>query len=139
MNYESTVDWALMTDHLRCNPSFFGRLRFDAALIQHTTDKMVFVRLLFMFTCQISTFGTFKLALVQLYTLARLGHCLDRDFQLTRVKALPSTSSMFIPLESIIRGAVLVPSDSANEYFVVDHLDSDMFLQMKALLADQKL
>ena len=139
MNYESTVDWGLMSDHLQCNPSFFGSLRFDTALIQHTADKMVFVRLLFMFTCQISTFGTFKFALVQPYTLARSGHRLDCDFQLTRVKALPSTSSMFIPLESIIRGAVLVPSDSANKYFVVDHLDSDMFLRMKALLADQKL
>ena len=92
-----------------------------------------------MFTCQISTFGTFKFALVRPYTLARLGRRLDRDFQLTRVKALPSTSSMFIPLESIIRGVVLVPSDSENEYFVVDHLDSDMFLRMKALLANQRL
>ena len=139
MNYESTVDWGLMSDHLRCNPSFFGSPRFDAALIQHTADKMVFVRLLFMFTCQISTFGTFKFVLVQPYTLACSGRRLDRDFQLTRVKALPNTSLMFIPLESIICSAVLVPSDSANEYFVVDHLDSDMFLWMKALLADQKL
>ena len=139
MNYESTVDWGLMSDHLQCNPSFFGSLHFDTVLIQHTADKMVFVCLLFMFTCQVSTFGTFKFALVQPYTLAHLGHRLDHDFQLTRVKALPSTSSMFIPLESIIHSAVLVPSDSANKYFVVDHLDSDMFLQMKALLADQKL
>ena len=100
---------------------------------------MAFIRLLFMFTCQISTFGTFKFALVRPYTLARLGRRLDRDFQLTRVKALPSTSSMFIPLESIICGVVLVPSDSENEYFVVDHLDSDMFLRMKALLANQRL
>ena len=128
-----------MTDHLRCNPAFFGKPHFDAALIQHTPDKMAFVRLLFMFTCQISTFGTFKFALVQPYTLIRPGRRLDRDFQLTRVKALPSTSSMFIPLDSIIRGVVLVPSDNDKEYFVVDHLDSDMFLRMKALLAGQKL
>ena len=81
----------------------------------------------------------FQFALVQPYTLIRPGRHLDRDFQLTRVKALPSTSSMFIPLDSIIRGVVLVPSDNDKEYFVVDHLDSDMFLRMKALLAGQKL
>jgi len=39
--------------------------------------------------------------------------------------------SRFIPVISIIQGAVLYP-DPANwdEFFVVRHLDDDMFLQM---------
>lgn len=58
---------------------------------------------------------------------------MDRIFKLTRVKAVPRASSIFIPLVSFIRGAVLVPDpDRQDEYLVVDHIDSDMFLRMKA-------
>jgi hypothetical protein len=134
VNYKSTVDWKQATDHLRCNPQFHGRPRFDHALIQLTAEKTAFVRLVFMFKCCISNIGSFEFALVQPY-MAGIGvpRRMDRIFKLTRVKAVPRASSIFIPLVSFIRGAVLVPDpDRQDEYLVVDHIDSDMFLRMKA-------
>ena len=134
MNYVSTVDWREATDHLRCNPRFHGRPRFDCALIQLTTEKTVFVRLVLIFKCRISNIGSFEFVLVQPYTAGIGGpRRVDRTFKLTRVKAVHRVSSIFIPLSSFIRGAVLVPDpDHQDEYFVVDHIDGDMFVRMKA-------
>ncbi|KAG1725468.1 hypothetical protein EDD22DRAFT_982843 [Suillus occidentalis] len=134
VNYESMVDWKQTTDHLRCNPQFHGLPRFDHALIQLTADETIFVQLILLFRCSISNLGSFDFALVQPYT-ARINGSrrMDRFFKLTRVKALPRASSIFIPLSSFIRGAVLVPdADHQDEHLVVDHLDSDMFLRMWA-------
>lgn len=135
VNYSLTVDWRENTDYLRCNPQFFGKPRYDCALIQLTTTEVGFVRLIFMFTCYIPDMdGTFEFALVQPYS-RRTGPTrqVDRDLKLSRVKASPRSSSMFIPAASIIRGAVLAP-DSRNreEAFVVNYLDDDTFLHMKA-------
>ncbi|KAG1747467.1 hypothetical protein EDB19DRAFT_1826190 [Suillus lakei] len=56
----------------------------------------------------------------------------DRFFKLTCVKAVPRASSIFVPLNSFIQDAVLVPDpDHQDEFLVADHIDSDMFLQMK--------
>jgi len=134
VNYESMVDWKKATDHLRCNPQFHGSLRFDHALIQLTVDETIFVRLIFLFRCCISNLGSFEFALVQLYTARINSACrTDHFFKLTHVKAIPRASSIFIPLNSFIRGALLVPDpDYQDEYLVVDHIDSDMFLRMKA-------
>ncbi|KAG1836025.1 hypothetical protein F4604DRAFT_1943802 [Suillus subluteus] len=134
VNYESTVDWKQVTDHLRCNPQFHGSSRFDHALIQLTAEETAFVRLVFLFRCCIPNIGPMEFAFVQPYT-ARIGgpRRMDHSLKLTRVKALPRASSIFVPLSSFIRGAVLVPdSERQDEYIVVDHIDSDMFLRMKA-------
>ncbi|KIJ09892.1 hypothetical protein PAXINDRAFT_164338 [Paxillus involutus ATCC 200175] len=135
VNYSSTVDWRENTDYLRCNPKFFGKPRYNCALIQLTATEVAFVRLIFMFTCYIPDLdGTFEFALVQPYS-RRTGPTrqLDRDLKLICVKASPWSSSMFIPVASIVRGAVLAP-DSRNreEAFVVSYLDDDTFLHTKA-------
>ncbi|KAG1811595.1 hypothetical protein EV424DRAFT_1327573 [Suillus variegatus] len=133
VHYESAVDWRQNTDHLRCNPQFHGQPRFDHALIQLTAEKTTFVRLIFMFKCDISNIGPFEFALVQPYTTITGPRRMDRIFKLTRVKAVPRSSSIFIPLSSFIRGAVLVPdSERQDEYFIADHIDGDIFLRMKA-------
>ena len=39
-----------------------------------------------------------------------------------------------IPVDSLVRGAVLVSDKNyADDYFVIDTLDADMFLRVKAL------
>ncbi|KAI6013281.1 hypothetical protein EDC04DRAFT_2870836 [Pisolithus marmoratus] len=54
------------------------------------------------------------------------------DFNLIRVKAVSHASSIFIPVKSIIRGALLYPDPNRDgEFLVVEHIDSDMFLRMK--------
>ncbi|KAF8836624.1 hypothetical protein BDN67DRAFT_1014534 [Paxillus ammoniavirescens] len=123
VNYESKVDWKKATDHLQCNLFFHGHVRYDCALVQLAADQTAFVQLIFMFSYEIPDLGNFQLALVQPYTAGIGIQCrLDRDFKLTRVKAVPRPVSIFIPLESIIRG---------DEFLVVDHIDSDMFLHMR--------
>ncbi|KAG1824182.1 hypothetical protein EV424DRAFT_1471936 [Suillus variegatus] len=89
VHYESTVDWKQTTDYLRCTPGFHGQPRYDCALIQLRP-------------------GIF--ALVQPFT-AGIGASrrLDRDLRLTRVKAVPRASSIFVPVQSFIRGAVCFP------------------------------
>jgi len=76
--------------------------------------------------------ASFDFALVQpLSARTGLTRRMDRDFRLHRVKAVPRASSVFIPISSIIRGAVLVPDTTrTDEYFMFEHVDSDMFLQM---------
>ncbi|KAG2753584.1 hypothetical protein P692DRAFT_201705525 [Suillus brevipes Sb2] len=135
VNYENSVDWKQSTDHLRCNPSFHGHPRFDCALIQLTAERVVFVRLVLMFKCELPDIGAFQFALVQPYTAGVVGgpRRIDRDLRLTRVKAVPRADSIIIPLKSFIRGALLFPDPAhQGEYLVVTHVDSDMFLRMKS-------
>jgi len=83
-----------------------------------------------MFKCQLEDHHSHGFALVQPYT-AGIGapRRLDHEFKLTRVKAAPRSSSIFVPLECFICGAVLFPDpEHRDEFIVVDHIDSDMFL-----------
>ncbi|KIK78200.1 hypothetical protein PAXRUDRAFT_164651 [Paxillus rubicundulus Ve08.2h10] len=133
VKYVSEVDWRLDIDHLRCNPLFHGRPRYDCALIQFSESKVAFVRLIFMFTCVVNGFdNSFKFALVQPLT-SGTGVCrLDRDFKLIHVKSVPRASSIFIPVKLIIQGMLLYPDpEHHNEFLVVECIDGDMFLQMK--------
>ncbi|KAG2746323.1 hypothetical protein P692DRAFT_20739518, partial [Suillus brevipes Sb2] len=134
VNYESSVDWKQTTDYLRCNPRFHGCPRYDCALIQLTQDTSVFVQLVFMFKCQLPDVGSFELALVQPFTAGIIGapRRIDRDMRLTRIKAVSRASSIFVPLRSFIRGALLYPDPAhQDEFIVVDHIDSDLFIRMK--------
>lgn len=57
-------------------------------------------------------------------------HIIDRDLRLTRLRARPAASSEFIPVRSIIRGALLIPDfDTNSDFFLVDYVDTDMFLR----------
>ncbi|KAG2033796.1 hypothetical protein BDR03DRAFT_1013936 [Suillus americanus] len=134
VNYESVVDWRQTTDYLRCNLHFHGHPRYNCALIQLTQDVSVFVQLILMFKCQLPDVGSFELALVQPLTAGIIGapHWINRDFQLTRIKAVPRESSIFIPLRSLIHSAMLYPDPAhQDEFIVVNHIDSDMFMHMK--------
>ncbi|OJA17542.1 hypothetical protein AZE42_04203 [Rhizopogon vesiculosus] len=48
------------------------------------------------------------------------------------VRARPRAEAQFIPLQSIIRGALLV-QDAYFDFLVVDAVDSDMFLRVKKM------
>ncbi|KAI6148872.1 hypothetical protein BKA82DRAFT_22629 [Pisolithus tinctorius] len=131
VNYKSCVDWKLATNHLRCNSQFFGTPRYDCAYVQLTSTQTAFVRLITFFTCQIHGYGELQLALVQPYT-ASVGRERELDWamKLTRVKAVPRSDSTFIPLVSIIRGALLFPDPKKkDEFLVVDHVDGDIMPQ----------
>jgi hypothetical protein len=87
-----------------------------------------------MFKCQLPDVGSFELALVQPFTAGIIGapRRIDRDMRLTRIKAVSRASSIFVPLRSFIRGALLYPDPAhQDEFIVVDHIDSDLFIRMK--------
>ncbi|KAG2090404.1 uncharacterized protein F5147DRAFT_748245 [Suillus discolor] len=123
VNYESLVDWRQHTDFLRCNPKFFGTPRFDCVFVQ-TTDKIIFGRLLFVFECTLED-TALSLALIHPFD-APTGVRIRKDKHLSIFRA------EFFSVRSIIRGAFLVP-DGSNDYIVVDTVDTDMFLRVKAL------
>ncbi|OAX43175.1 hypothetical protein K503DRAFT_709034 [Rhizopogon vinicolor AM-OR11-026] len=102
------MDWRLHTDCLRCSPQFFGAPRFDCVSIQMIDEKVILGHLLFLFECP------------------------DKDLGLFRVRARPRAEAQFIPLQSIIRGALPV-QDGYFDFLVVDTVDSDMFLRVKKM------
>lgn len=131
------VDWRQSTDYLRCSPSFHHEPRYDHIIFQ-TAEGLIFARLIFLFTCVIDK-ATYPIALVQ-PSDAPIGQRTrkDKDFGLYRVRARPRASTEFISVQSIIRGALLTKDAAAasseyNDSFVVDVIDADMFLRMKAM------
>ncbi|KAI6155453.1 hypothetical protein BKA82DRAFT_4326665 [Pisolithus tinctorius] len=133
VQYASMVDWEVAVNYLRCNPSFHGRPRYNGTLIQLSETKTAFVRLIFMFTCKVAVFkDTFQFALVQPLTAGTGVRRLDQDLRLVRVKAVSRAASIFIPVRSIIQGALLYLDPSHHgEFLVVEHTDGDMFLRMR--------
>ncbi|EIW75603.1 hypothetical protein CONPUDRAFT_65807 [Coniophora puteana RWD-64-598 SS2] len=142
VNYESHENWKVSTDLLRCTPSFYDRPRYDCAIAHLDEDPDVYgiVRLILIFKFTIPELGAkslpFFAALVQPYTasltLGSRTRRLDTDLGLLRVKAQPRSDSIVIPIDSIIRGAVLSQDfRRPDEYFVNDYVDGDMFLRMK--------
>ncbi|KAG0691990.1 hypothetical protein DFH29DRAFT_1009672 [Suillus ampliporus] len=62
--------------------------------------------------CQLLDVGSFEFALVQPFTAGI---------------AIPRASSIFVPVQSFIHGAVCFPDpDHQDEFLMVDHIDSDM-------------
>jgi len=133
INYESMVDWKLSTDCLRCNKSFFGQERRDCVLIKSEHGHF-FARLLHLFQVTVGT-QTHALAYVKQYnrppgTLRRK----DKDLGLYHLQSRANWYEI-VSLESVVRGALLVPdSDNPEECLVADTVDGDMFLRMKSLI-----
>ena len=75
------------------------------------------------------------LALVQaLDTPTGPKRTVDKDLNLIHLRQWPPALSKFISLQSIIRGALVVPDFSRNnDHFLVDYVNGDMFLRAKTL------
>ncbi|KAF8127384.1 hypothetical protein EV363DRAFT_1401113 [Boletus edulis] len=134
VHYESRMDWRQSTDYLRCNPEFHGKPRYDSVVFQVSPEDVTFARLVLMFSCSVPPFGTYDFALVCPLTadIAPSRRPFDEALRLKRVKARPRTASMFIPIRSIVRGALLYPDPKhKDEFFVRNNIDGDMLLRMK--------
>ncbi|KAF8834824.1 hypothetical protein BDN67DRAFT_992580 [Paxillus ammoniavirescens] len=93
-----------------------------------------FVCLLFLFRYTVDK-RTLDLALVlPLDALASNKRTVDKDLHFTRLRLRSAAAPEFIPLESIVHGALLVPDLGRDgDYFLVDNIDGDMFLCAKQL------
>ncbi|KAF5371230.1 hypothetical protein D9758_004318 [Tetrapyrgos nigripes] len=131
--FQSLETWRPEVNWLRCNPSFYGKPRFDFVLFHATEDEFVFAQLLYLFTCRVGD-GAYPVALVQPYKVVRNRNASDRRLGLLRIRKEASTE--FIPIQSIVRG-ILAPavddSSGSADRFVMDVLDGDLFLRMKRL------
>ncbi|KAJ6572855.1 hypothetical protein DFH09DRAFT_916508 [Mycena vulgaris] len=133
VDFKSLENWMDETDYLRCNPLFYNHARYDAALVK-TTGGNVFVRLVYVFSCEIDK-KVHPFALVQALDVGT-GQRTTKDKALGfhRVRERQRQKSEFISVHSIIRGALLVPDfDKKGDYLVVDIIDGDMFLRLKEM------
>lgn len=132
------MNWTLLTDILQCNPNFHNHPRYDCVIVKDD-DGPYFAQLVQVFSCNIGG-KDFPLALVQPFTetVSSTTAKLDEDLGFYRVAAKKRDEYIFILIYSIIRGALLVEdfglkAVSTKEYLVVDVVDEDMYLHMKAL------
>ena len=128
------MDWRQATNYIHCNPLFHGKPHYDSFHFLISAKKVAFARLVFMFSCSIPSLGSHNFALVCPHTadISANWNLFDKAFRLTRVKARPCTASMFIPIQSIVSGALLYPDPKHKDKFlVVEHVNGDIFLCMK--------
>ncbi|EMD40065.1 hypothetical protein CERSUDRAFT_46326 [Gelatoporia subvermispora B] len=139
--YASTIDWRVNNDYLHASPLFHGNPRYDVVMVKTTSDNgnsasewHYFAQILYMFTLEIgNTHHPF--ALVHPYD-ADISDFPEKDTDLGfyRIRQESAHTSHFIPLRSVIRGAVVVPTfDTENDFFVVDTIDPDIFFRLLVL------
>ncbi|KAJ7841566.1 hypothetical protein B0H14DRAFT_3693937 [Mycena olivaceomarginata] len=135
--YRSLDDWSDEKDLLRCNPKFHGHARYDGAIVLTPTGH-IFVQLIYIF--KVSTNNkTYPFALVQPMD-APVGviSAKEKALKLFRVRA--RQASEFIPVRSIVCGAVLVPDsdpERKGDFFVMDVPEGDMFLRLRDMFRDR--
>ncbi|KAF8871312.1 hypothetical protein CPB84DRAFT_1903942 [Gymnopilus junonius] len=131
VSYESVVSWGITTDIVRAHPNFYNSPRYDCVLVDAGQGKHFFARLLYIF-------GIFVESEVQYLALI-----LPFDVPIPRIEQprgdqdLQFTRATFIHIESIVRGALLIPAHDSQEYgdefLVFDQLDEDFWMRMKSL------
>ncbi|KAL0565907.1 hypothetical protein V5O48_016110 [Marasmius crinis-equi] len=118
--YRSVVNWQIRCDFIRANPDFHGSSRYDAVLISSSGGEHLFARLHFICPYD-SPRGAVRVV--------------EREMGLYRVKARLRKESYFIPVRTIVWGAVLVERFGQNlgddEFFVMDDVDEDMSLRIQ--------
>jgi hypothetical protein len=135
VSFTSKVTWRIEINHLRCNPSFNNKPRYDYVLVS-TPNGVIFAQLLFMFTTatpsedRIDPWVLIQPLDAQVPQPSRQ----ERDFQLFRIRARARTSSRFISAKSIIRGVIVIPTYiTEGDYYVFDLLDDDIFVRVRDL------
>ncbi|KAJ7243981.1 hypothetical protein C8J57DRAFT_1452331 [Mycena rebaudengoi] len=124
--FQSLDDWEDYADYLRCSPDFHGHPRYDAVIIK-TVSGTMFARLIFVFGFKVKD-KIYRFALIQPLD-GGTGPLSPKDKALGFYR-----DSEFIPVESIIRGALLALDSNKNgEFLVVDVVDSDMFLRLQSM------
>lgn len=117
---------------------FHHNPRYDCILYHAAAGKQIFGQLHLIFTCTVNN-AFYALALVEPLdapiprnSLGRQQQQMDWDLEFFRVRSRQKTE--IIPVQSIVRGALLVPDwEKDGDYFVHDLVDGDMFLRLKGL------
>ena len=132
------VDWRLEVDLLGSTPNFFNKgPRYDGIIFKDELGRYQFGKLRLTFLSRVAQVD-YPVALVELLDVVHQGarSILDRELGLCRVrsKGKDAGPSRFIPAQWIVRGALITKDHGCeydDEYFVIDVVDSDMFLRCK--------
>ncbi|KAJ7280986.1 hypothetical protein C8J57DRAFT_1564409 [Mycena rebaudengoi] len=136
--FQSLDDWEDYADYLRCSPDFYGHPRYDVVIIK-TVSGTMFARLIFVFGFKVKD-KIHCFALIQPLD-SGTGPLSPKDKALGfyRVREKPRRDSEFIPVESIIRGALLASDPDKNgDFLVVDVVDNDMFLRLQSMYPQRR-
>lgn len=131
IHYESTDDWQLGLDRIRCNPSFFGKKREDTVIIDGADGRYLFARLIAVFQLAMPQ-PTEPLALIQYFTPV-LPTTWKPATNIGMQVMKEDTKTDFIFLASIIRGSHMIPTFNKKrprDFFLNDLIDPDMFLRL---------
>ena len=132
VGYESIINWEIKTDYLRCNSKFHGNPRYDFVIVELPRGR-VFARLACIFICWIGRCD-YRLALIQALDKSTRQNtkAIDKELSILRWHIRAQNRCEVVPLDSIVRGAVLLEDiKNSGDYFVIDTLDGDMFLRLK--------
>ncbi|KAG6808950.1 hypothetical protein H0H92_002276 [Tricholoma furcatifolium] len=144
VTFESAVSGFAETNKIRCNPSCYGKERFDCVLV-YSHPRNAFYRLLFTFVVKLKANPSDQTASVpialalaipfkEIHRTSPTDLQRNRDLRLLRLKQMPRDKAQIIPLRSIIRGAYIIPEGKGLETsLIVDIIDSDMFLRMQEM------
>lgn len=131
LTFESTVTWRLQRQILHVAESFYHKKRTDAVLVRSADGTHFPALLQYAFICKIGD-DPCGIALIQALD-APIGPTRrhDRQLQLTRLRERPRQNCELIPVESIVRGILVVPSfDKDGDHMLLDVLDPDMMYRM---------
>jgi hypothetical protein len=137
VSFTSKVTWQIEINHLRCNPNFNNKPRYDYVLVS-TPNGLIFAQILFTFTTGTNDRIDAWVLIRPLDAQVPPPSMRETDYQFLRIRSRARISSCFISAKSIIRGVVVIPTHSMeDDYYVFDLLDDDIFLRVRALLKER--
>lgn len=134
------MEWTYKADILQCNPNFHHQERYDYALIKVDTNSFIFAQLLFIFTINFQE-KTHQLVLILPMDVPTplANQVRDTTLRFTRILARPYSRSVIVNIDTLVRGALLVPEYGApfeiahTSHIVVDTIDADMWWRIKSI------
>lgn len=134
MDFESKITWRTETDYLRCNSMFYGKPRYDAVALKDG-DRTFFGIFISVFVFKTISEEFRPFALIQpLDIVEGIKSTKDRQLHLYRLRSARRRDSIFIPLEGIVHGALLIEDPGVTgDFFIVDVIDTDWFMRCREL------
>ncbi|KAJ7737168.1 hypothetical protein DFH07DRAFT_753146 [Mycena maculata] len=132
VEFQSIVDWDSGRDILRCNPMFHGRSRYDSIIYEGQGDDLAMGQLELVFRCHLPHKATLDLAMIRPYRKTSWAARTRTDCPM---REWSGSSTIFISLEHVTRGALLCPIFGASRdvFYVIDCIDADMFLRVNKI------
>lgn len=141
MDYTSLEDSQTATDFLRVNPNFHGRPRYDCALFNAVGGKYLVGRIVSVLGVMDQEGIERQYALIIPFDLRvsrSSQHRVNRNraahLRFKQLRSRKAKDSMVVPVESIVRGVLMVPDwghADGDQYIVMDVVDADFFLRMR--------